>query len=119
MDDIKIAHVTLQYTPDAPALGLAYIATYLKQYGNFNQQKIIDVKEEQRIKETLNYSPDIVLISAKTMHSPQAIIFAKELKRHVQIPILIGGAHISTMPESLDHIFDVGVVGEPFGWMAV
>lgn len=111
--DIKIAYVTLQFVPDAPPLGLASMATYFRKYGNVKDQKVIDVADKFRISETLNYQPDIVFISANTMHYPKAIEFAKEIKsKQSNVHILIGGVHISTFPQSLDSIFDVGCIGE-------
>ncbi|MBI4037093.1 radical SAM protein [Candidatus Daviesbacteria bacterium] len=110
--DIKIAYVTLQFVPDAPPLGLASMATYFREYGNFQNQKVIDVADKYRVSETLNYSPDIVFISANTMHYPKAIAFAKEIKSKQDVKILIGGVHISTFPQSLDPIFELGCIGE-------
>ena len=109
---IKIAYVTLQFVQDAPPLGLASMATYFREYGNFKDQKVIDVADKYRVSETLNYNPDIVFISANTMHYPKAIAFAKEIKTKQNIPTIIGGVHISTFPQSLDPIFEVGCIGE-------
>lgn len=112
MKEIKIAYVTLQYTQDAPPLGLASIATYLRKYGGFKEQKIIDVPDKDRIKATLDYNPDVVLISANTMHYPKAIEFAAQIKQRKNIPVIIGGVHISTMPKAMHPVFDIGVIGE-------
>ena len=110
--DIKIAYVTLQFVADAPPLGLASMATYFREYGNFQNQKVIDVADKYRVSETLNYNPDIIFISANTMHYPKAVAFAKEIKSKHNTPIIIGGVHISTFPQSLDPIFELGCIGE-------
>ena len=112
VQDIKIAYITLQFVSDAPPLGLASMATYFRKYGNFQNQKVIDVADKYRVPETLKYTPDIVFISANTMHYPKAVAFAKEIKSKQDIPILVGGVHISTFPQSLDPIFELGCIGE-------
>lgn len=110
--DIRIAYVTLQFVPDAPPLGLASMATYFREYGHFQHQKVIDVADKYRVSETLKYNPDVVFVSANTMHYPKAIAFAKELKSKQNMQIIIGGVHISTFPQSLDQIFELGCIGE-------
>lgn len=112
ISDIKIAYITLQFVADAPPLGLASMATYFKRYGDFQNQKVIDVADKYRVSETLKYNPDIVFISANTMHYPKAIAFANKIKAKQNIPIIIGGVHISTFPQSFDPIFEVGCIGE-------
>ncbi len=47
-----------------------------------------------------------------TINYQDAIDFASEIKKRKDIPIVIGGVHISTLPTSLKKCFDVGVMGE-------
>ena len=42
---MKLALVCLQEEADAPPLGLAYIASYLRKYGNFYNTIIIDKED--------------------------------------------------------------------------
>jgi len=106
-----------------PPLGLAYIAAVLEK-NNYNV-KIIDgpalsVKEGYGFNDLKNdikkYNPNLVGITATT---PQ-FIFAKSTAESVKeinpdIPIVLGGAHISSLPEqTMSEIkeIDFGVIGE-------
>lgn len=111
--DIKIAYVTLQFVTDAPPLGLASLATYIRNKGSgFSHQKIIDVADKYRLQETIKYDPDVVFVSASTMHYPKAIQFANAVKAVKDVPVLIGGPHIGTFPQSLDPVFILGCIKE-------
>lgn len=56
--------------------------------------------------------PDIVGISSSTEFYHVAIQWASVLKKKIGCPIIIGGVHISLLPESLTSDFDVAVIGE-------
>jgi len=51
-------------------------------------------------------------MNAMTVNYGAAIGFAKNYKIKKSIPIIIGGVHISILPESFNECFDVGVIGE-------
>ncbi|NJD76125.1 MAG: radical SAM protein [Candidatus Methanoperedens sp.] len=106
-----------------PPLGLAYIAAVLEK--NNYDVKIIDgpalsVREGYGFNDLKNdikkYNPDLVGITATT---PQ-FIFAKSTAEAVKeinpdVPIVLGGAHISCLPEkTMSEIreIDFGVIGE-------
>lgn len=96
-----------------PPLGLGYIASYIKKYGGYDTE-IIDFIETQNqldnaIKES---SPDIIGFTAVTSNYQQVTQLAKGLQSVIDVPLIIGGSHISAMPESINKIFDVGVIGE-------
>lgn len=96
-----------------PPLGLGYIASYIKKYGGYDTE-IIDFIETQNqldnaIKES---SPDIIGFTAVTSNYQQVTQLAKGLQSVIDVPFIIGGPHISAMPESINKIFDVGVIGE-------
>ena len=94
-----------------PILGLAYIASYIRQYGNFNNTKIID--KENPIERIKKEKPDLIGISALTHEFPKANRLAKEIKEEFDIPTIIGGQHISVMPNNfLPSNFQLGVIGE-------
>jgi radical SAM superfamily enzyme YgiQ (UPF0313 family) len=98
---------TNKHTP----LAVAYLASYVRKYGGFNNIVIVD--KENPIKKIKKEKPDIVGISAMTYEFPQAKQIAKELKLDFDIPIIIGGHHISLMPHHFDKgIFDLAVIGE-------
>jgi radical SAM superfamily enzyme YgiQ (UPF0313 family) len=94
-----------------PPLALGYIASYLRKYLNFNNIVILD-KEPNTINSIIKEKPDILGISSSTVFFNQAIKIAKNIKESLDIPIIIGGPHITALPHTLDENFDIAVVGE-------
>ncbi|MFH0832257.1 MAG: radical SAM protein [Candidatus Aenigmatarchaeota archaeon] len=111
---MKLALVPMYRSSGAdPPIGLGSIATYLKEYGNFDNTVIIDAKYENIIDELRKEKPNIIGLSAMTMYYGKACELAKNIKKEFKdVVILIGGVHISTLPESFDPVFDIGVIGE-------
>jgi radical SAM superfamily enzyme YgiQ (UPF0313 family) len=108
---MKLALVSLELNSADPPLGLAYLASYLRKYGNFTNIVIID--KEDPIAALRREKPDLVGISAMTYEFPRAKKFAQEVKRTLGIPVILGGHHISLMPSHFDgSAFDVAVIGE-------
>lgn len=67
----------------------------------------------ETIDELIRAKPDIVGISSSTECYHIAIAMAKTVKERLHgIPVIIGGIHISLLPESLLPCFDVAVIGE-------
>ncbi|HIH43705.1 MAG TPA: B12-binding domain-containing radical SAM protein [Candidatus Methanoperedenaceae archaeon] len=93
-------------------LGLAYIATYLREFMGFNNIRIIDGNTEDILPEIVKFRPDIAGISSMTMAHGYANELASEIKERLGIPLIYGGVHISTLPSSLSRSFDIGVIGE-------
>jgi len=107
---MKLALVSLDYLGGSPQLGLGYIASYLRKYGNFNHIVIID--KENLIRGIKREKPDIVGISSVTTEFQEAKRVSGEIKSKFDIPTIIGGVHISMLPNSLPKSFDIGVIGE-------
>lgn len=109
-----VSAISCQYP--FPPLGLASIASYLIKKGVVGRKsiQIIDVDiEKNPISKIKKHKPDIVGISAMSLFYPQAIKLAREIKaRYRKLPIVIGGVHISTAPQSFSDVFDLGVIGE-------
>jgi len=94
-----------------PPLGLCYIASYLREYGGFNDIVIVD--KENELKKIEKEKPDLVGISVFTKDFNMSNELARKIKSRFDIPVLIGGSHISNMPEHLPHTnFDIGILGE-------
>lgn len=98
-------------------LGLISIATYVREKAGFNNMKILDVAVDNVIEKMLIAKlklskPDAVGISAFTYKYNSAILLAIEIKERFDVPVFIGGSHISLIPESLAPVFDFGVIGE-------
>lgn len=100
-----------------PPLGLCYLAGKLLQEGI--TVHIIDVdaeglSSEGVIEKTVSLKPGIIGISSMSFTFLYALALAKSLKCKLDVPVVIGGNHVSLYPaEVLSHgCFDIGVVGE-------
>ncbi len=110
----KLALVPMNICGDPP-LGSGSIATYLKEYSDFTNTEILDFDIKDVIEILKEKKPDIIGISSMTMHYSKAIRFANRIRKIKKLKnslIIIGGVHISTIPESLNPIFDFAVIGE-------
>jgi radical SAM superfamily enzyme YgiQ (UPF0313 family) len=95
--------------PSVPAalkkenLGLAYLAACLNQAGH--QTRIIDEIAGHRADQALGeFKPDIVGISFMTMYALRAYELTDRIKREWGIPVILGGAHATALPdEAIEH----------------
>lgn len=97
-----------------PGIGPAYLISALRvHFGeHFFDFKIIDGGNEDIIKRQIaDFSPNITGISAVTQNFNLAESCAAFLKKN-NIPMIIGGVHISMLPESLPKEADVACLGE-------
>ena len=107
---MKIALISLARQSGCPPIGLVYLATYIKSKLNI-EVEIIDYNFELHFYSAKEY--DLIAISAMTIYYKEAVALGKLIKVFHKIPIIIGGVHISTMPESFDpQAFDAMVIGE-------
>ena len=109
---MKLALVNILDVAEVPPMGLVYIATYLREHFGFENTKIIDINAENVWNGIKRYKPDVIGISSMTITYSKAMELAKRIKQELDVPCLIGGAHISTLPSSLSDDFDFGIVGE-------
>lgn len=107
---MKIGLVFLDKFEAAPPLSLAYIASYIREYGGLNDIVIID--KEDPIKAVKREKPDIVGITSVTKDFKKAIETAETIKSIFDITTIIGGVHITELPHTLPKSFDLGVLGE-------
>lgn len=107
-------------TPDFGRVGLAYLASTLRRDPACTVS-IVDARLERlRFDEVLSraraFSPDVVGLTAFTNEVKSAARCARAIKRAMPGAVtVIGGAHVSALPEAtLEEFpeFDVGVVGE-------
>ena len=93
-----------------PPLGIAFIASYLRKYGNFHNTIIIDKEDE--MKRIRDEKPDVLGISLHSIEVESGIKLAKKVKSEFDIPVIVGGAHYTFMPKTLPDCFDVAVMRE-------
>lgn len=101
-----------------PPLGLCALAAFMKVHGY--KAKIIDMDAEGKsigdiIQEISQYSPDVIGISATSPVFPMAKLTASKIKEKFNIPIIIGGVHVTVVPEEVmreEKSFDYGIIGE-------
>jgi Fe-S oxidoreductase len=107
-------HLTLVYASQGFCsgilpLGLASISAYLKYYGKFDGISVLDANCQDIYKDFV--PPDVVGITAVTQDIGNATRFARFVKERANIPIILGGVHLSTLRQ-LPEPFDLGVIGE-------
>lgn len=98
-----------------PLLGLGYLASYLEKYLGFDEVELVegDGHKDGHIKErVLGAKPSLIGYTSFTMNFPGVNQLAREIKQETGLPQLIGGPHVTAMPQELPGHFDVGVVGE-------
>jgi radical SAM superfamily enzyme YgiQ (UPF0313 family) len=101
-----------------PPLGLCSLAAYLETGGH--EIRIIDAEAEgldtTQVVERIDAAhPDMVGITATTPMMPGTEVLAKEINDRLNIPVVLGGPHVTAMPlETLRRCqhFDYGVYGE-------
>lgn len=113
---MKLSFIHLYpFKTDQPPISFAYIATYIRKYGEYTNVNIIESTFEHALENIKKEKPDVIGFSAHSIFYPLIIKLAKEI-RHVKSLkdsiIILGGPHISSLPKSFDPIFDIGVVGE-------
>ncbi len=99
-----------------PPLNLAILAAIAEQEGH--EVRIIDGQAEdmslaKMVEQTSAFKPDIIGITGATPFYHMAIDLASELKKILQTPIVIGGAHITILKrQAFEPCFDYGFIGE-------
>lgn len=101
-----------------PVLGISYISSYVEKSGY--DCKVFDAyfnswTEEELVGRVTEYGPDVIGLSAMTHEITQAANIAKLLKKRLDTPAVVGGCHVTALPEkTLEEfpVFDYGVYGE-------
>ncbi len=93
-----------------PALGLAYIATYVRESEAGVEVRVLNSDEREAMQA---FAPDMVGISSVSQNLRWAGEAARFLKQACPgITLILGGPHQMAMPDRLPAPFDYGVVGE-------
>ncbi len=101
-------------TRTSPHLGLAYLAAVSEERGDEVLLFDADVETQSITKVVKRYQPDIVGITANTPQVKSAWRTAAAVKSVKDIPVVLGGPHVSVLPaESIAHPqVDIVVRGE-------
>ena len=99
-----------------PPLGLGYLSSYLKKYLEAPEKveiKLCDFAQgESYAKALKQFKPDFIGLTSTTTGFSRTISLANSLKLLSDVPIILGGTHISALPQSLPKSVDIGVIGE-------
>lgn len=100
-----------------PPTGFCYLSSYLKQHMPEAETSLVEFvpgdSREHNIRQVLSHSPDVIGITTYTVGFHEVIDYCegiRELAPHVKI--LLGGPHITSLPETLPASADIGVLGE-------
>ena len=101
-----------------PVLGLAYICSYLEANGF--ECRIFDAyfhswSEDELVWRVKAYRPEVIGLTAMTHEIAEAARIASRLKSELKVPAIIGGCHVTALPErTLTEfpVFDYGIYGE-------
>ena len=97
-----------------PPIGLAYLASYIRERGGFDV-KIFDQMKDSEIKEKVEQiRPEVIGITAVSSNYYHIRDFGKSIKKiSPSSTLIIGGVHITTSPECFkDSPFDIAIIGE-------
>lgn len=107
---VNAINPTVEVERRYPNLGLGYIISGLRQH--FGHQrfdfKVVDRGVTRKIE---RFQPQIIGISSVTQNFNLAKRYARVAKSH-KIPVIVGGVHISALPNSMSPHMDIGCIGE-------
>jgi radical SAM superfamily enzyme YgiQ (UPF0313 family) len=90
-------------------LGISYLASYLLNKGLVLEENLRIVDD---YKEAIAFKPDLVGVSSVSHVISDAREFAQRCKEATGCFAILGGYHISSVPQRLPDEFDLGVIGE-------
>ncbi|HNS49632.1 MAG TPA: radical SAM protein [Anaerolineae bacterium] len=89
-------------TRTSPHLGLAYLAAVSQRRGDVVRVHDADVETEPLRQFVADFRPDIVGITANTPQVKQAWRSALAIGEVIDVPVVLGGPHVSVESEGLD-----------------
>lgn len=116
--DVLLIYPPYTYPKKSPPIGLAYIAAVLEKEGysvKIADMSVLGMDYKDLEKKVKQIKPKLVGISFMTNQYKEALNISKLVKdtdRH--IPILVGGPHVSSLPEEVIALesIDIAVIGE-------
>jgi len=127
MDFMRVALINPRFrlpidTRTTPHLGLAYLAAVSERRGDEVVIFDCDVEEKSIAEFVQEFKPHIVGITANTPQVKQAWRTARDIREVYDCPIVLGGPHVSVLPEESCEkpYIDIIVRGEgEEGWIEV
>lgn len=98
-------------TSGAWPVGVLALASYCRARLPGLEVRIIEPAFEDALAVIQSGQFDVIGLSAMTTEYYQAIVLAQRIRKDVQV-IVIGGNHISKLPQSMHPAFDLGVIGD-------
>lgn len=98
-----------------PPLGLGHLSAYLRKHmGDEIAVRIHDEVAEDGLEETIaSFRPDLVGIGVVTSAFNRVREIGRIVKKHGDIPVIVGGPHVTALPDSLlNTALDIAVLGE-------
>lgn len=111
---VRAIDVTSEVESRYPGLGLAYLASSLRSHfgESYFEFKIIEKGSESEVKKQISdFNPDIIGISSVTQNFNLAKKYAS-FAIAKDIPVIMGGVHISMIPQSLPKDVELACIGE-------
>ncbi|MBU3897252.1 MAG: B12-binding domain-containing radical SAM protein [Nanoarchaeota archaeon] len=108
---VVFTHISTEKISGQPPLGIAYLSSYIRKYSPDIRVSIVD-KAKDTFQAIKKEKPDVVGISSVTKEFARAEQLARRIKTELNIPVIIGGNHITIMPKVFNNSFNVGVLGE-------
>ncbi|MBI5229337.1 B12-binding domain-containing radical SAM protein [Candidatus Micrarchaeota archaeon] len=109
---MKVRLVSVYNLFESPPIGLASLSTYAKEYGGFKPEIVDGYYCRDLFKKIQQDKPDLVGITSDSVLYEDATVLAKRIKEEMDLSIVVGGPHITTLPQSLRPVFDAGIIGE-------
>ena len=105
----SVIHPASEVERRYPDLGLGYLAATLRQeFGRGIDIRIVDRDYGKALAE---YKPDLMGLRSVSQNYNEANNIAR-MAHQAQIPVLMGGIHITALPQSLNHHMTLGCLGE-------
>jgi anaerobic magnesium-protoporphyrin IX monomethyl ester cyclase len=105
----SVIHPASEVERRYPDLGLGYLAAILRR--EFGTEINIHIVDRDYRKALTEYKPDLVGLRSVSQNYKEAKSIA-HMAYQAQIPVLMGGVHITALPESLDRHMTLGCLGE-------
>src|SRR5262249_24058122 len=84
-------------------LGVIYLATYLESLS-----LPLEVYIHDDLNKVIEFEPDVVGLSCVSQNFGHAQHYAKRLKEELGCFVMLGGPHITNMPDLFPECFDLG-----------